>query len=164
MNRKLIKLILIIISTGFYSCTYDPTTKLSRADWLIGTWQNKTGQGVIYENWTKKSDKVFIGKSYLIAGRDTMVIENMQLIQKGDSIIYIPTVTNQNQNRPVRFSGRVVSENLLIFSNAKHDFPQTISYSMISKDSLVAEISGRVNGNFKRQIFPMKRIKAEAIP
>lgn len=38
-----------------------------------------------------------------------------------------------------------------------HDFPQRISYTLIHKDSLLAEISGTRNGIAQRKLFPMKR-------
>jgi hypothetical protein len=47
----------------------------------------------------------------------------------------------------------------MIFENPAHDFPQFISYTKITTDSLVAEISGTKNGQARKQRFPMKRIK-----
>lgn len=113
----------------------------------------------MYENWTKASDLEFIGKSYILKGNDTTVFENIQLIQKQGSLFYIPTVKDQNNNLPVSFSSKSISDNEFIFENQKHDFPQIISYKKITQDSLVAEISGTVNGQKRKQTFPMRRIK-----
>lgn len=52
-----------------------------------------------------------------------------------------------------------MSETQLVFENLKHDFPQIISYTKVTSDSLVAEISGTKNGQKQKQIFPMKRIQ-----
>jgi len=60
---------------------------------------------------------------------------------------------------PVRFATKTISETQLVFENPQHDFPQTISYTKITADSLVAEISGTKNGHERKQIFPMKRVK-----
>lgn len=47
----------------------------------------------------------------------------------------------------------------LVFENPMHDFPQIISYTKITCDSLVAQISGEKNGQERKQAFPMKRVE-----
>ncbi|SKB27452.1 DUF6265 family protein [Daejeonella lutea] len=129
------------------------------AEWLIGTWENKTSRGSMYESWKKVSNSELAGKSYMIRERDTVVFENIQLVRKSNLLIYIPTVNGQNNNQPVSFPMISNSDNKVVFENKNHDFPQLISYTRISKDSLIAEISGISKGVVKRQAFPMKRIR-----
>lgn len=131
----------------------------NEAEWLVGTWENKTARGSIYESWTKVSNTELVGKSYILKERDTVVFENVQLIRKNNLLTYIPTVNGQNNNQPVSFPLISKSENKLVFENKSHDFPQLISYTRISRDSLIAEISGISKGVAKRQSFPMRRIK-----
>jgi len=97
--------------------------------------------------------------SYIIQEKDTVVLENIQLVQKQEGLFYIPIVKNQNEGLPVRFASKIISETQLVFENPQHDFPQIISYTQINLDSLVAEISGTINGQDRRQVFPMKRMK-----
>jgi hypothetical protein len=132
---------------------------ISKAEWLIGTWENKTPKGIIYETWSKRNDKEFSGMSYIIKEKDTIIFENIQLVQEQDDLFYIPTVKNQNDGLPVHFVAKTISETQLVFKNPQHDFPQIISYTKISADSLVAEISGTKNGQERKQIFTMKRLK-----
>jgi len=139
--------------------TIKQTNDIEKAEWLIGTWENKTSRGNIYETWSKTTDNEFSGKSYIVKEQDTIVFENIRLVQEQDGLFYIPTVKNQNDGLPVRFSTKTISETQLTFENPKHDFPQIISYIQISADSLVAEISGIKNGQERKQTFPMKRVK-----
>lgn len=139
--------------------TTKQTNHITKAEWLIGTWENKTPKGTIYETWSKETDRKFSGKSYMIKDKDTIVFENLQLVQEQGGLFYIPTVKNQNDGLPVRFVAKISSETQFIFENQKHDFPQTISYTKITIDSLVAEISGTKNGHIRKQVFPMKRVK-----
>lgn len=127
--------------------------------WLLGTWVNLTPRGAVYESWTRQADGSLAGKSYAIKGADTLVFETVQLIREKDVLLYIPTVPNQNQGQPVRFTATKVSAEQLVFENAAHDFPQRISYTRIHQDSLVAEIAGMRNGQLRKQTFPMKRVK-----
>ncbi len=133
------------------------TNDIKKAQWLIGTWENKTQRGSIFETWKKVSDNELIAMSYVLKEKDTMVFENIQLLQQPDGLFYVPKVKNQNQGLPIRFRAKMVSETQLVFENPKHDFPQVISYKRITKDSLVAEISGTKNGQERKILFPMKR-------
>lgn len=135
------------------------TNDITKADWLIGTWENKTSRGSMYETWSKVNDFEMVGKSYILKEKDTIVFENIRLVQEQDKLYYIPAVKNQNEGLPIRFAPKLVSETELVFENPEHDFPQVISYRKINADSLVAEISGTKNGQERRQKFPMKRMR-----
>lgn len=146
---------LIILCALTRKQTYD----IKKAEWLIGTWENKSLKGSIYETWSKTNDIELSGKSYILKEKDTIVFENIRLVQETDSLFYIPIVKNQNEGLPVRFSAKTISETQLIFENPQHDFPQIISYTKINTDYLTAEISGTKNGQNRKQTFPMKRVK-----
>jgi hypothetical protein len=45
----------------------------------------------------------------------------------------------------------------LVFENKEHDFPQKITYTKISNDSIVAEISGMKDGKQSKESYPMKK-------
>ena len=142
----------------FGSWTLQQKTEIQRAEWLVGTWKNKTSRGNIYEAWIKVSDHELAGKSYIVKEKDTIIFETIRLVQEQNGLFYIPTVNNQNNNSPVRFALKTISDTELVFENPQHDFPQIISYVSINKDSLVAEISGTKNGQKGKQTFPMKRV------
>lgn len=132
-------------------------SKIKLADWLIGSWENKMEQGTLSETWEKANDSTFNGKSYFIKDKDTLNNEVVMLTQKGDELFYIPTVIGQNNNEPVIFKMTLGNAKQLVFENPKHDFPQKITYTLVTKDSLVAEISGIDNGKPASERYPMKR-------
>jgi len=156
MNKKI--LLTIAGMAIFCSWTLQHNNEIKKVDWLIGTWENKTQRGSIYETWTKESEVELSGKSYMLKEKDTIVFETIQLLQEQNSLFYIPKVKNQNGDLPVRFMSKTVSDKELVFENLQHDFPQIISYTKINTDSLVAQISGTKNGKERKQTFPMKRV------
>jgi len=156
INAILLPSIFFIFFLGSWSL-YKGPQEIKKATWLLGTWQNKTSKGVIYETWSERSDHELSGMSYFIQDQDTTVLEIIQIIQENDRLFYIPTVHNQNDALPVRFSSTIVSDSKMVFENKEHDFPQVITYMKITEDSLVASISGLVNGKERKQIFPMSR-------
>ncbi|MGB6037922.1 MAG: DUF6265 family protein [Cryomorphaceae bacterium] len=134
-------------------------SELKKADWLLGTWENPTTRGSVYEHWVKLNAREFEGKSYMLSETDTVVFETIRLVEEDGHLVYIPTVRDQNDSLPVRFRSTVVAEGKLVFENKAHDFPQVISYRQINPDSLVAEISGTKSGTEQRRFFPMRRVK-----
>lgn len=155
-TKILIAIVCFIVLSAW---TMKLTNDITKAKWLIGTWENKTPKGSIYETWSKISNNEFSGKSYIVKEKDTIVFENIRLVQEQGGLFYIPTVKNQNDGLPVRFALKTISETQLVFENPQHDFPQIISYTKIISDSLVAEISGTKNGQERKQAFSMKRVK-----
>lgn len=156
------KIFLYTSLVGFFllsSCNAYKNVNLSTADWLMGTWEIKSSKGVLYESWKKGSYNEFVGKSYIIKDNDTLVLETIQLINESDRIFYIPTVNNQNEGLPIRFEAKTFAKDSLLFENQEHDFPQNISYTKITKDSIVAKISGTVNGEVRSQTFRMRRVR-----
>lgn len=152
--------ILIIIGLMALSSRKVPVKNpLTKAAWLIGTWENQTPKGTVYESWTKVSDNEFQGKSYALKENDTLVFETIRLVRKKKQLFYIPTVKNQNNGLPVSFAMTSISDTSLIFENRQHDFPQQISYILSGNDALTAQISGTVNGQEQTRLFPMKKLR-----
>jgi hypothetical protein len=128
--------------------------------WMLGEWHNITPEGHAMEIWTQQTDSSYSAVSSFIVGNDTITSETIRLVQRGNDIIYIPTVKGQNGDLPVEFTmSREDSGNpyLMVFNNPKHSFPQKISYERISPTYMVARISGTVDGKTKSEEFPMIR-------
>ncbi len=166
--NKLIAISIVVIS-GLFSCNSSKQEEatiiaskvnlLDTAKWFIGTWQNETLDGLFTEQWNQKNDSVYSAMSTVIVNKDTVFYESISLEQKDDSLYYIVSVKDQNKELPVSFKLISVTDNQLVFENAKHDFPSKITYSKIKEDSIVAFISGLIDGKEKIEQFPMKKIK-----
>lgn len=133
--------------------------KINKAAWLIGSWKNSSDEGSMTETWIKINDSTFKGQTFFIQNNDTLTTEEISLAQINDTLYYIPSVSNQNEGLAVKFTLIFASTQQMIFENRGHDFPQKISYTLITADSLMAEISGTNNGVQSSQQFPMKRSK-----
>jgi hypothetical protein len=133
--------------------------ELEKASWLLGVWGNSSSTGSAAEIWEKENDSTYTGKSYFLVGTDTISSETIRIEQHGGDLFYIPVVRNQNNNEAVVFILSSSADQQLIFENPGHDFPQKISYTKITGDSLIAEISGMRDGKLNSQRFPMKKIR-----
>lgn len=154
-----ILLLLLVTIFSFYSCKKD--NSIREVDWLIGTWENKTEEGTFTETWIKTNNETKEGleydrleaKSTFIKNGDTLFQEEVILF-KMDKWIYSVMASNQNEGKATLFKATSVRNNELVFENPAHDFPKKITYKLVSKDSLYAEISG----NGKSQGFPFKKV------
>lgn len=157
MKKVILSLLILLF---FASCQKSKeVSKIIVADWLLGKWENNSENGNLSETWTKVSDSIFNGESYFIKGKDTLHFEKIQLKQKGAALFYISTIKGQNNDEPMPFSQNDTIENQLVFENSKNDFPQKISYSKITNDSIVIEISGIQQGKSSSTKFSLKKTK-----
>lgn len=133
-------------------------SEINKLEWLLGKWYKESDKGSLTEIWHRSSDSTFVGQSFFIVGKDTVSYESIRLEQKGEQLIYSPAVRNQNAGEAITFVMSSASETVFVFENPSHDFPQKIQYSRVALDSLVAEISGNVDGRLVAQQFPLKRV------
>ena len=154
------KTTLLLLFLSIVSCKNTESNekeKIKKTDWLLGKWENKVDEGVLSENWKRLNDSTFQAESFFIKEKDTLHFESITLQQKGEELFYNATVKGQNNDKPVTFKMTSETDKNLVFENPKHDYPQKITYSLINKDSLVAEISGVQLGKPSSEKFGMKK-------
>ena len=162
MNKYFLKIASLLLIFTSISCkdkneNVGKYEKLATMDWLLGNWENKLPEGNLSESWEKKDDSTFVGHSYFIKEKDTMSIESIELLQKGEDLFYIPTVKGQNNDKPVTFKLTTATAMEFTFGNLAHDYPQKIVYKKAGPNDLIATISGTQQGKKSTESYPMKR-------
>ena len=156
------KTTLILLLLAVVSCKNSDSNKnekIKAASWLLGNWENKAVDGTLTESWEKVNDSTFQAQSYFIKEKDTVHFESIILQQKGENLTYNATVKGQNNDKPVAFKLTTATDKQVSFENLKHDYPQKISYTQITPDSLVAKISGIQQGKPSSARYSMKKTK-----
>jgi hypothetical protein len=133
--------------------------QIKKIQGLKGTWQSRSADGSSTETWEMKNDSTFFGTGVFMIGKDTVSRESLSLEERVNGFFYVPTVNEQNKGNAITFALTSSSENEWVFENPQHDFPQKIRYTKINEDSIVAEISGQMNGKASSVLFPMWRAK-----
>lgn len=155
------KAYLLVLSIFLFSCSPKKEKKqfplITKAQWVLGEWKNQDKNGDFTEKWEVASDSTLMGESFVISKKDTVFFENMLLEQREDSLFY--NVSINKQNTITSFYLTKSSPNQLVFENPQHDFPTKITYTLAAKDSIMAEISGKVKGKITSEKFPMKKKK-----
>jgi hypothetical protein len=163
------KIIFLLAFLAFISCKKTDSDesdknekdKIRTAHWLLGQWEAQSEGGSLTETWKKINDSTYNGQSYFIKGKDTIHIETVLLQQVEDQLSYTTTIKGENDDQPVPFILTDRDETQLVFENLKHDYPQKISYTQISKDSLLTEISGIQSGKPSSEKYIMLRTKSK---
>jgi hypothetical protein len=124
---------------------------------MLGDWEGRTPASLLVESWSRSTDSSFAGVSYVISNNDTVSFERVVIEQRGQELLYIPTVRGQNNGLAVEFKASLQTDEMVLFENPQHDFPQKISYRLVKVDSMVAEISGTKNGKSRTSLFSYRR-------
>jgi len=83
--------------------------------------------------------------------------EKLTIISREDGIFYIADVSHNTA--PVEFKLIDISENVLVFCNPLHDFPQKITYIKKGENDLTAIIEAEKSGKEKKIEFQLKKIQ-----
>lgn len=129
-----------LLNTGFRKGGGKQGLWFKKLHALQGTWEMKTQQGAIYEDWRLTGKKSMRGSSYKVTGGDTLLLESVSLYWDKNGLYYVPTTENQNDGQPVTFTMSGADSNGVVFENRAHDFPKRIVYKLVSADSLYAYI------------------------
>lgn len=108
-------------------------------DWLIGDWirTNEKPDRIIYENWIKQSDTLYLGTGFTFQNSYTIFQEQIHLLKSAHEWIFRVYGVNR---RPTSFRVTQRSNNSFVCRNDNNPFPKLIKYTL-ENDILTAEIS-----------------------
>ncbi len=160
MKKSSFCVVLIAAGILFAGMRKPDENKMDVFKWLIGTWSTNTGEGRILETWRPMNDSTLEGESTLFKKTtETVQLEKMQLAYRDRDYYYIPVVSGQNNEQPVRFRVARFDKKSFTAENKEHDFPKRISYSLIKKDSLLARIDDGLTVPVKKSDYYYSRVK-----
>jgi hypothetical protein len=122
-------------------------------DKLIGTW--KLTEEEQFEQWIRNPDGSYSARSFAIAGKDTNVLEEVNIVLDAGKWNFITLVKGQNKGKAVTFTSSLLTDTLVQFENPAHDFPRMINYRLASPNDLRAFIGGTTDTiyfNFTRVV------------
>ncbi|RBQ04898.1 DUF6265 family protein [Pedobacter miscanthi] len=156
---KRIYLFVVILSlVGFYNDVKAQKNPSKTFQFVLGSWEMQMPKGKIVEQWSEGADKILNGKSYRINAKgDSVLTETLQIRTIGKDIFYCSTVANQNEGKEVCFKLISIKDQIYIFENKNHDFPQRIVYQNLGKTEMLAWIEGELNGKSRKSEFRYKR-------
>jgi len=131
----------------------DPVHRLS---WMAGCWRqaNPSTGRTIDEQWMAQLGRTMLGMSRTVRGDSVIEFEHLQILERRGHAVFHAEPSGQ---APADFEASAVSDTMVTFENAAHDFPQRVIYRRRGRDSLIARIEGTRNGRVRGVDFPYAR-------
>ena len=126
--------------------------------WLSGCWQGGSGSRVIEEQWMRPRNTVMLGSARVSSGDAVKEIEFVELRLRGDSVEYIVIPVGQQRTT---FRGSMTGARAFTVSNPSNDFPTSVGYELVGRDSLSAWIEGMRGGEKRRIPYVYHRVACE---
>jgi len=126
--------------------------------WLAGCWQGGGGSRMIEEQWMRPRNTVMLGSARTSSGDAVKAIEFVELRLRGDSVDYIVVPTGHQRTT---FRGTMTGAHAFIVGNPSNDFPTSVGYELLTRDSLSAWIEGRQGAELRRIPYVYHRVSCE---
>ena len=123
-------------------------TQFKSLKWLEGTWERtnlKPGMKA-YEKWNPGVYHELRGTGVTMKGEDTVFLEKIQIIVKGNSIYYVADVKENKE--PVYFKFTALTSSGFVCENPEHDFPKKIEYLLNGPNLTVVISAGNKSQNY----------------
>jgi hypothetical protein len=129
---------------------------LAELQWLSGCWQEEGAEPGTGEHWTTAAGGILLGTSRTVRSGRLVAFEFMQIrvVDEGR----IAFMAQPSGNAPTTFFVKSINASRVVFENAKHDFPQRVTYMRTAEGDLHAKVEGEVDGKERSVDFPMRRV------
>lgn len=140
MKKLLLAIVFVLTGSTLYA-QRNAKQDFKKLKWLTGNWKRiDAGPGKSgTETWSATSATALQGSGLTLKGKDTVSVEKLSLMIKGNDIFYVADVTGNP--KPVYFKMTVITADGFVCENSQHDFPKKISYKLVG-DKINASISG----------------------
>jgi hypothetical protein len=115
-------------------------TTLLLLGWLIGSWEQRTGDRVIQERWSAPEHGVMHGEGATTVRGTVVEREILRIHGDGDTLVYTAIPSGQQETA---FRATHVSDTSVTFENPQHDFPRLIRYTRQGTDTVSVYLQGQ---------------------
>ena len=134
---------------------------VARVAWLQGCWEMRSPQGTVEEQWMAPRGGAMIGVGRTVRDNRLVEYELVVVREQGGRLAYEAHPSGQPS---AVFLSREITDAMVAFENAEHDFPQRIAYRRDGADRLAAWIEGNRQGQSRRIDFAYRRVPCPGAP
>jgi hypothetical protein len=130
--------------------------------WLAGCWEGQVNQREFREEWLPLRGEIMVGASQTAMLGKSVSFEFLRLEPRGDAVYYIPMPSGRKETQ-FKFVGRTTDgeDEIFTFENSGNEFPDRIIYRHATAGQLFAHVAGKVNGEAKEIIYPMRHVDCQ---
>jgi hypothetical protein len=140
-----------------------PEGPLAEFAWLAGCWRGTVNQREFREHWMPLRGNLMLGTGHTVAGGRTQDFEYLRLEPRAEGVHYVAAPAGQKETA-FRLAERATDgpDTIYTFANPAHDFPQRIVYRRGGEGWLYVHVEGKLKGEERRVIYPLRRIDCES--
>jgi hypothetical protein len=135
--------------------------------WLEGCWRGTAGPREFREQWMPLRGSMMLGVSQTTDEKGaTQGYEFLRLEPRAGGLFYVAAPSGKAEVALKLESATTDKSNerddtIFTFVNPVQEFPQVIAYRRAKEGWLYASVEGKVNGQERKAIYPMRRINCE---
>ena len=144
--------------------TVAPMADISALAWLEGCWRGNVGKYEIREHWLPLRGGIMIGAGHTVLDGKSSDYQYLRLETRPNGVYYV-SIGSDRKEASFRLSGAGTSDGndtIYGFSNVANEFPERILYRRGPDGWLYANVEGKVNGEEKKVIYPMRRVDCQS--
>ena len=143
-----------------------PQGPLAPLAWLEGCWRGAVNQREYREHWMPLRGNMMIGTSHTVMQDKTQDFEYLRLEVRADGVYYVAVPSGKSETTfkltettTPQMADR--NDEIFDFTNPTLEFPTKISYRRATEGWLYATVEGKVQGEERKVIYPMRRIDCQ---
>lgn len=140
-----------------------PSFELTSLAWLEGCWRGEVAQYEFREHWLPLRGGLMVGAGHVVFQGKTQDYGYLRLETRPDGVYYV-AISSAKKESSFKLVTTAIDDKdtLFTFTSAVDEFPQRIIYRRGVDGWLYATVEGKVKGEDKRVIYPMRRVDCQS--
>jgi Domain of unknown function (DUF6265) len=141
----------------------NPPLELSSLDWLDGCWRGEVADYQFREHWLPLRGGLMVGAGHVVFQGKTQDFGYLRLETRPDGVYYV-SISSAKKEASFKLTATAIEEKdtIFTFTSPIDEFPQRILYRRGVDGWLYASVEGKVKGEEKKVIYPMRRVDCQS--
>jgi hypothetical protein len=140
-----------------------PPLELASLSWLDGCWRGEVAEYEFREHWLPLRGGLMVGAGHVVFQGKTQDYGYLRLETRPDGVYYV-SISSARKEAAFRLASATVDDKdtIFTFTSPGDEFPQRIVYRRGAEGWLYASVEGKVKGEEKQVIYPMRRVDCQS--
>ena len=140
-----------------------PPLELGSLSWLDGCWRGEVAKYEFREHWLPLRGGLMVGAGHVVFEGKTQDFGYLRLETRPDGVYYV-SISSARKELSFKLTATSIDEKdtIFTFTNPVDEFPQRVIYRRAQDGWLYATVEGKVGGEDKKVIYPMRRVDCQS--
>jgi len=138
-----------------------PTLELGSLAWLEGCWRGEVNKYEFREHWLPLRGDLMVGAGHVVYQGKTEDYGYLRLETRADGVYYVSVSGKKEISFKLTTTAVDDRDTIFSFTNPVDEFPQGVVYRRGLDGWLYATVEGKVKGEDKKVIYPMRRVDCQ---